>query len=168
MDVMDIEVFSRGILRMNGEDYPCALGEGGVTEAKTEGDKKTPLGAFPLREVFWRKDRIPEIHTGLPKRALRTCDGWCDDASSPFYNQHIFLPAPEHHETMWRSDNIYDIVVSVGYNMSPAVPGKGSAIFIHIAREGLKPTDGCIALKKEHLLEILPFLNTKSHIWIKK
>lgn len=165
---MDIEVFASGRAVVGSHEYQCAVGSGGVTESKTEGDKKTPLGIFPLREVLWRKDRVPEIQTQLPAQGIRPCDGWCDDPHSPFYNRSILLPSAEHHEELWRSDSMYDIIVVIGYNDAPPILGRGSAIFIHVAREGYPPTDGCIALKKEDLLEILPLLSSSSHIWIKK
>lgn len=162
----NIRVVSSGRLFAGGKEYRCALGSGGTGFEKTEGDKKTPLGTFPIREVFFRADRIPEIRTGLRNRALRPSDGWCDDPESKFYNQSIIIPCGDRHENLWREDHVYDVIVVLGYNDNPPVPGKGSCIFMHVAREGYTPTDGCVALAKEDLLEILPLLSPGSEISI--
>lgn len=135
----------------------AAVGAGGVVDAsvKKEGDRATPAGRFQLREVFYRADRIAEITTALPLRELKPDDGWCDDPTDPNYNKFVKLPYEASHEKLWREDEIYDIVVPLGYNDEPPVPGKGSAIFIHVARPALTPTDGCIALAKDDLLKLI-------------
>ncbi len=135
----------------------CALGKGGVKpEAdKREGDGVTPLGVYPFRKVFYRPDRLETPITGLPVEPLSSQLGWCDDAESPHYNKLVSLPFGPSHEKLWREDHVYDLVVVIGHNDSPVVPGKGSAIFMHIAREDYTPTEGCVALKKADLLRFL-------------
>ncbi|MEK6747148.1 MAG: L,D-transpeptidase family protein [Pseudomonadota bacterium] len=150
-----------------GKTYHCAIGKNGFSADKKEGDGCTPLGTFPLRELWYRADKIKKPRTDLPLKIITQNDGWCDDVNSPDYNRHILLPSSFSHEKLWRDDDVYDLIIPIGYNDSSVVSGKGSAIFIHIARENYEPTEGCVALKLADLLEILPFLSTKTLIEIK-
>ncbi|MCP5368812.1 MAG: L,D-transpeptidase family protein [Hyphomicrobiales bacterium] len=152
---MRIRVDPAGRLTWNGAAVRCALGRGGVTADKREGDGATPIGAFPLRRVFHRPDRVPAPPTGLPVRALTPADGWCDDPASPDYNTLIQKPFSARHEDMWRDDGLYDLVVELGYNDDPPVPGRGSAIFLHVAGPGLASTEGCVAMALPDLLGLL-------------
>ena len=141
--------------------YQCAIGKGGfiAAEDKQEGDLKTPLGEFPLREVFYRADKIsPEndkFRTKLPIREITENMGWCDEPEDENYNRLVELPYEASHEQLFREDDIYDIIVVLGYNDSPPIAGKGSAIFMHIAKPDYEGTEGCIALAKDDLLELL-------------
>ncbi len=165
-----------------GKTYHCAIGKNGFSDDKKEGDGRTPLGIFKLRECWYRADKIEKPKTNLPIKIITQNDGWCDDTKSSDYNRHVKLPYNFSHEKLWRDDditnphvgfvstknyNIYDIIIPISYNDSPVVSGKGSAIFIHIARENYEPTEGCVALKLADLLEILPFLSSKTVIEIK-
>ena len=149
---------SRGILRFEDSEYPCALGRGGVQTAKREGDGVTPVGAFLLRQVFYRPDRLSLPASGLPIRALTRDDGWCDDPAHGDYNRLVRLPFGTSHENMWREDNLYDVVVVVGHNDDPPRAGLGSAIFLHCATADYAPTLGCVALARDTLMELLPRL----------
>jgi L,D-peptidoglycan transpeptidase YkuD (ErfK/YbiS/YcfS/YnhG family) len=139
----------RGRLTGPLTDMACALGRHGVTpEAEgREGDGKTPAGSYPLRRVFYRPDREVPPLTDLPVEALAPDLGWCDDAASAHYNRLVRLPFGPSHEKMWREDALYDLVLVLGHNDDPVVPGLGSAIFLHVAREGYAPTHGCVALQ---------------------
>jgi len=130
-------------------DAPASL------TAKKEGDGATPAGEFPLRYVWYRGDRIPAPETALPKRALDRTDGWCNAPEDPRYNQHVPLPCAASTEALWRDDNLYDIIVVLGFNDEPVIKGAGSAIFMHVARADYSPTAGCVALALEDLQEIL-------------
>jgi L,D-peptidoglycan transpeptidase YkuD (ErfK/YbiS/YcfS/YnhG family) len=134
---------------------PAALGRSGIKALKREGDGGTPRGRLPFREVFYRADRGPRPRTRLPVRAIRANDGWCDDPQSANYNRLVKLPARRSAEGLMRADALYDLVIVLGYNDRPRVKGKGSAIFVHLARPGLTPTDGCIALSRPDLLALL-------------
>lgn len=135
---------------------PCALGRGSVRHDKRESDGATPLGAWKLRRVWYRHDRLGRApDTALPVRQIRETDGWCDDPSSPDYNRHIVLPHAARHERLWRDDALYDVVVELGYNDDPPVPARGSAIFMHVARPDLAPTEGCVALALDDLRALL-------------
>lgn len=141
----------------DGRVHPCALGRNGCIAAdhKREGDGKTPLGNWPVRGLLFRADRNPVDRAALPARAIRPWDGWCDDADDPRYNQPVRHPDPASHERLFRTDGLYDLIVPLGFNDDPVVPGRGSAIFLHCAKPGLKPTAGCVALAKEDLIAAL-------------
>lgn len=138
-----------------GTPVPCTVGWRGIRADKREGDGATPAGTFPLRRVLFRPDRMLPPQTGLPVQALSAADAWCDDPADPAYNQPIHLPHATHHEVLWRTDGLYDLVVPLGYNDAPAVPGRGSAIFLHVARPDSGPTEGCVAIGRAALLSIL-------------
>jgi L,D-peptidoglycan transpeptidase YkuD (ErfK/YbiS/YcfS/YnhG family) len=119
----------------------CAIGPNGMGPKK-EGDGKTPIGVFPLRQVFWRADRTEKL---VPE------DGWCDAPGDPNYNKLVKHPYPVSAEHLWLDSHVYDIIVVVGFNDDPVVQGAGSAIFLHLAREGYTPTAGCVALTDHDL-----------------
>lgn len=146
---------SQGTLEFNGERYRCSLGKAGLTGSKREGDHKTPVGSFPLKACWYRADRLEKPQTGLPLREIQPDDGWCDDVASADYNQPVKLPFPASHEELWREDEKYDVIVTLGYNDTPLIPGKGSAIFFHVAPDDYPPTEGCVGLKRADLLKVL-------------
>jgi len=127
----------------------AAIGPGGIGIKGAEGDGITPRGTFPVREIFYRADRIAKPVTALPLRAIEKNFGWCDAANDPNYNRLVMLPYPASAEVMWREDHLYDLVAVLGYNDDPVVPGKGSAIFLHLARSDHCATQGCVALALE-------------------
>lgn len=163
---MQVHVFPRdpaknpalGLLCRPGAALACALGRAGIRVDKREGDGATPTGIYPLRRVFYRPDRGPRPETGLPVEALAPADGWCDAPGDPAYNRHVVLPYGASAERLWREDHLYDIVVVIGHNDDPVVPGAGSAIFLHVAAPGLAPTEGCVALEKSDLVALLAAL----------
>ena len=138
-------------LQLGDKFFPCALGRGGKRRAKLEGDGTTPVGTWPLRRVLYRPDRLSRPRSGLPVHALRSEWGWCDDPVHERYNTLIKLPFSASHENLWRSDGLYDLVITIGYNDEPIKRGKGSAIFLHVAAPQYEPTQGCIALALPHL-----------------
>lgn len=145
-----------GWLLARGLRLPCALGWGGRRKAKREGDGATPVGRFPLQGVLYRADRMAAPATQLPCRMLTPDDGWCDDpADALHYNRWVRLPHGSRTERLYRADSVYDVIVLLGYNDAPPVPGRGSAIFMHVARSHYAPTEGCIALTLADLLEVL-------------
>jgi L,D-peptidoglycan transpeptidase YkuD (ErfK/YbiS/YcfS/YnhG family) len=146
-----------GFLDLGARRVRCALGRTGVTPAsdKREGDGKSPAGVWPIRRVLYRPDKGGAPHTTLPVAALEPDDGWCDEPRDDAYNRPVKLPHPGSFETMWRDDDLYDLVVVLGHNDDPVVPGAGSAIFLHLAREDLRPTEGCVALARTDLEALL-------------
>ncbi len=146
--------------------WPCALGKSGVTTDKKEGDHASPAGCYPLRSVWYRADKGEKPVCTLPVMEIRREDGWCDDPDHPDYNRKITLPFEARHETLWREDDLYDIVVVIGHNDEPPVPGKGSCIFMHVAKPDYDGTEGCVALKKKDLLELLEKISKDTAIEI--
>ncbi len=156
-------------LRFEGRDYVCAIGKAGFVsvQEKREGDLKTPIGSFVLRECWYRPDKVEMPDIALAVKPITRQNGWCDDPSHPDYNRHVSLPFDASHETLWREeDKCYDIVIPLGYNDDPPVPGKGSAIFLHVAKPDYDTTEGCVALAKADLLAILPSLDMETRIHI--
>lgn len=158
----------RGQLLVPGTVIPCALGAGGIVRAKREGDGGSPRGRLRLLGGAFRLDRLGRRPlTGLTLRPTRPSDGWCDDPRDPRYNRPIRLPAPGiSAERMWREDGLYDVVLDLGHNRGPIRPGRGSAIFLHVARPGFKPTEGCVALRLPDLLRLLRRIGPQTHLLI--
>ena len=156
-----------GRLSWPGGSAPAACGRGGVRADKREGDGASPAGAFALLDGFYRADRIAPPPTQLRMAALQPNDAWIDDPRDPRYNRLVSLPYPAHHEEMWRADGLYDLVVPIGYNTDPPLPGRGSAIFLHVARPDFAPTEGCIAIALDVLTSVLGLLGPGSTITIR-
>jgi L,D-peptidoglycan transpeptidase YkuD (ErfK/YbiS/YcfS/YnhG family) len=156
-----------GYLYWPGGETRAAVGATGVSPTKKEGDKTTPAGTFPLPFGMYRPDRIELPDTSLPMTPLREAHAWVDDPTDLKYNQLVELPYPAHTEEMWRADGIYDLLVVIGYNMNPTRPGTGSAIFLHIARPHFTPTEGCIAIERSALLNLIPLLGPASTLTIR-
>jgi L,D-peptidoglycan transpeptidase YkuD (ErfK/YbiS/YcfS/YnhG family) len=146
-----------GRVMWRGQGARAAFGRGGLKPAadKREGDGASPIGVWPLRRVIYRPDKGPAPTTGLAVEAMHRQDGWCDAAGDPNYNRRVALPYPASAERMWRDDDVYDLVVVLGHNDDPPVPGMGSAIFLHIARDDYSPTEGCVALARPDLEALL-------------
>jgi L,D-peptidoglycan transpeptidase YkuD (ErfK/YbiS/YcfS/YnhG family) len=147
--------YHAGTLQGAGLTFRAVCGRRGVTRAKHEGDGATPAGRHALRRVLYRADRLAEPRCAVPVEPIGLADGWCDDPADTAYNRPIRLPATMHHERLHREDNIYDVIGVLGWNMDPVVPGRGSAIFVHVARADFAPTDGCVALVLPELLACL-------------
>lgn len=144
-----------GLFRFGRDTLRCAIGSGGIRSDKQEGDGATPVGDLPLRRVLYRADRIAAPSCRVPVEPLSPSDGWCDDPGHRDYNRAVRLPHPARHEAMWRQDRLYDIVGVLGWNDAPVVRGRGSAIFLHLARPDLAPTEGCVALLEADLRAVL-------------
>ncbi len=154
---MIVAVQASGWVEWPGGRARCALGEGGVVAAsvKREGDGATPAGEWPLRRVLYRPDRGDAPRTALPRRPLEADDGWCDDPGDSRYNEPVRLPYGASAEALWREDHLYDLILVVGHNDTPTVPGAGSAIFIHVAQPDYAATRGCVALARPDLESLL-------------
>ncbi len=157
----------RGVMQAAGASWPCALGRSGQRALKREGDGATPRGAFALEAVLYRPDRLPRPRTGLPLRPLQPQVGWCDAAGDRNYNRCVRHPYSASAEELWRSDGLYDVVVVLGYNRCPRIKGRGSAIFMHVARPGFQPTEGCIALRRADLVRLLSRLRRGARVHVR-
>lgn len=135
--------------------FPCIIGRNGRGYRKHEGDGKTPVGQFWLRQGFYRADRLGRLGAWLGIKMLGPRHGWCEVPRSRLYNRLVKLPFRDGHETMWRDDGAYDVVFATSHNERPRVQGAGSAIFFHLTREGSPETAGCVAVSKADMRKIL-------------
>ena len=165
---MDLVVHKDGRALWNGRELRAALGKGGISREKHEGDHATPVGVFLLREVLYRPDRLRAPKTSLPLRPLSPADGWCDAPEDPRYNRRVTLPYGASAEQLWRGDRLYDVLVPLGYNDDPVVPGRGSAIFLHVARPDFGGTEGCVALALEDLIALLAEATDRSCVAVRE
>jgi len=163
----DLLVRASGTALWRGRSYRCALGRSGITLEKHEGDGATPAGTWALRELLYRADRLAVPSTRLPVSVITGEDGWCDAPGDALYNRRIRLPYPASAEALWREDRLYDLIIPVGYNDAPALSGRGSAIFIHLATPDFAPTAGCVAFALADLLELLPGLGPDTRLVIR-
>ncbi|HEY2531504.1 MAG TPA: L,D-transpeptidase family protein [Xanthobacteraceae bacterium] len=143
-----------------------ALGRTGIKADKREGDGATPRGRFYPVRLWWRKDRLPRPRTFLPVRRISPADAWCEDPGDRRYNRPFQRAAEETGDRLFRDDPLYDVVIEIDHNTRPRIAGRGSAVFIHVARPGFAPTAGCVALKSHDLRLLLSKLKSKTRILI--
>lgn len=155
---------SQGWLIAGPFTVPVALGRGSIKANKREGDGGTPRGTFQLRRVWWRADRAPRPITQLPVRRIKPDDGWCEDPRDRRYNRPVKVPGNSGADRLWRQDALYDIIIEISHNTRPRIAGRGSAVFIHNARDGFGPTAGCVALRPDALKRLLPWLGPRTRI----
>ena len=156
----------RGLIVAGPLVLPCALGRSGPTHDKREGDGATPVGRFRVLQAFYRPDRMRRPPTRLPLAPVGAADGWCDDPRDRNYNRLVRLPYPAGHERMRREDELYDAVVDLAYNRGPIRKGRGSAIFLHCARPGFAPTEGCVAVEPRVIARLLARIGPETRIEI--
>jgi L,D-peptidoglycan transpeptidase YkuD (ErfK/YbiS/YcfS/YnhG family) len=161
-----IIVKKSGYLKYKNLKFRCALGKAGIKKKEKEGDNITPRGIFEITKILYRADKIKKIKAFIRPIKIKKNMGWCDDSKSDYYNQQIKLPNKFGHERLYRNDNLYDIILVLNYNTNPIIKKKGSAIFIHVSKNSYKKTKGCIALKKKHLLKLIPLIKKNTKIKI--
>lgn len=155
---------TRGWLTAGPLSFPVALGRGGILANKREGDGGTPRGTFRLLRLWWRADRALRPVTRLPARRIAAEDGWDEDPASRHYNQPVKLAPGTTADRLRRDDHLYDFIIETDQNTRPRITGRGSAVFIHIARPGLAPTAGCVAMPKPRLKKLLEKLGPSTRI----
>jgi len=158
-------LINKNYLTYNKLKVKCAIGKKGIGNKKKEGDLITPIGIFNIKYILYRKDRV-KILTKLKKKVIKNNMGWCDDPKSSHYNKIVKLPFAHKHEKLYKKENIYDIILVLNYNMKPVKKNKGSAIFIHVAKRNYKKTEGCIAVRKTHLIKIVKKIKIKTKVLI--
>lgn len=155
----------RGILAADTLRIPCALGRSGTTIGKREGDGATPVATMGVVEIWHRGGRMARPKSALPTRRIRPgVDGWCDAPRHAAYNRHVRLPFPASAEDLARDDRLYDVVVVLDWNFFRRARGRGSAIFLHVARPGFLPTEGCIAVAPPDMARLAPLLGRRTSI----
>ncbi|MBB1089944.1 L,D-transpeptidase family protein [Rhodopseudomonas palustris] len=157
---------SRGWLTAGGMTIPVALGRGGILANKREGDGGTPRGTFRPRRLWWRADRWPKPRTFLPVRPITAEDAWCEDPSSRHYNRPLRRGPGEAGDRLQRADHLYDFIIEIDHNTTPRIAGRGSAVFLHLARDNFGPTAGCVAMTRGNLLRLLARIGPNTKIVI--
>jgi L,D-peptidoglycan transpeptidase YkuD (ErfK/YbiS/YcfS/YnhG family) len=157
---------SRGVLLAGRHAVPVVLGRAGIRANKREGDGSTPVGRFRLRHLWWRPDRHPRPRTLLPTTRIDHDVAWCEDPADRRYNQPFRRSANEPGDRLWRDDRLYDLLIEIDHNTKPRVAGRGSAVFLHVARPDRSPTAGCIAFLANDLLRLLRRASTRTEIVI--
>src|ERR1700722_16099299 len=156
----------RGWLIAAGQPIPVALGRGGIIANKREGDGGTPKGTFRPRQLWWRADRHPRPRTFLPVRAIGPQDAWCEDPASRRHTPRIRVERRRAGDRLMRDDHLYDFIVEIDHNTEPRIANRGSAVFLHLARENFAPTAGCISMTKPAMLRLLARLGPETKIVI--
>jgi L,D-peptidoglycan transpeptidase YkuD (ErfK/YbiS/YcfS/YnhG family) len=141
-----------------------ALGRTGIRADKREGDGGTPRGRFRPLRLWWRSDRLPQPRSLLPARRIGPADAWCEDPRDRRYNQPFRRSANEPGDRLRRDDGLYDMMVEIDHNTRPRIAGRGSAVFIHVAKNSFAPTAGCIALTRRDLKTLLSRVGRNTRI----
>ncbi len=157
---------TQGWLMAGSHTLPVALGRGGIKVNKFEGDGGTPRGIFHPVRLWWRSDRYARPYTYLPTQAIRPTDAWSEDPTDRHYNRAIVRPPGEGGDRLMRDDHLYDFIVEIDHNTRPRIAGRGSAVFLHLARENFSPTAGCVGLTRGAMLRLLPRLGPQTKIMI--
>jgi L,D-peptidoglycan transpeptidase YkuD (ErfK/YbiS/YcfS/YnhG family) len=157
---------TRGILKAGTATFAVALGRSGILANKFEGDGGTPRGRFRLKRLWWRADRLARPRTALPVRPIRSSDAWSEDPADRRYNRPVLRKPGEPGDRLKRDDGLYDLIIEIDHNDRPRIAGRGSAVFIHVARAGFKPTAGCVALRRNDLLRLMERLSQRTWIEI--
>ena len=155
---------TRGWLTAGTFALPVALGRGSIKANKREGDGATPRGVFHPVRLWWRPDRLPRPRTHLPVRRIGPGDGWCEDPKDRRYNRPVRVAPGSMADRLARADALYDLIVEIDHNTKPRIAGRGSAVFIHVARPGFAPTAGCIALSAPALRRLVARLSRRTRI----
>ena len=156
----------RGWLTAGPLTIPVALGRGGIRANKREGDGGTPKGQFRPRQLWWRADRHRRPQTHLPVRAIAPTDAWCEDPADRHYNRPVRRGEGQGGDRLTRADHLYDFIVEIDHNTRPRIPGRGSAVFLHLACDNFGPTAGCVAMTRAAMLQLLRRLGPRTKIMI--
>jgi L,D-peptidoglycan transpeptidase YkuD (ErfK/YbiS/YcfS/YnhG family) len=155
---------TRGWLIGGSRQLPVALGRAGIVANKREGDGGTPRGVFRPVRVWWRADRGARPRTRLPVSRITQQDAWCEDRTDRRYNRPIRVAPGLAGDRLWRDDALYDLILEIDHNTRPRTAGRGSAVFLHVARRGFASTAGCIAFRANELRRLLERLSPKTRI----
>lgn len=153
---------TKGLLHVGGLVFACALGRGGITANKREGDGGTPLASMRLLSGYYRRDHFTPGRSGLAMAPISADLGWCEVPDDRNYNRPVKIPYGASHERMKRDDRLYDACIVLDWNIRPRRRGRGSAIFFHLAREGFSPTQGCVAVTAKVMARLLPHLSSRT------
>ena len=161
---MLIHVKNKNTLIIDDFKFRCCVGKNGINSNKNEGDFSTPRGLFKLKKLYFRKDRVGIPESKINKKMITKNMAWCDDPKNKKYNEEIKSFKSNLKESLYRTDHKYDYIISMSHN-EKKVPGKGSAIFIHLTKD-YKSTAGCIAIQKKNFQILLKLIDKKTKIKI--
>ena len=164
--MLQLILIKKNFLYFKEYKFYCAVGINGITQNKKEGDGCTPYGEYKINKIYYRADKLDILNLNHDLTEIYPDDGWCDDPASELYNQFIRFPFDGSAERLYRRDDLYDLVCVLNYNTNPIIPGKGSAIFLHICKNNFEHTEGCVALEKKVLLRLSQKIDTNSKIII--
>jgi L,D-peptidoglycan transpeptidase YkuD (ErfK/YbiS/YcfS/YnhG family) len=156
----------QGWLSVGPQFIKVAIGRGGIKANKREGDGATPTGRYRLVRLWWRSDRFPRPRTMLPAKPITAADGWCEDPGDRRYNQPIRMLPGQPGDRLQRVDALYDLIIEIDHNQRPRISGRGSAVFIHVARADMTPTAGCVSMPAETLRRLVSRLGPRTTITI--
>ncbi len=159
---------SKGLMNVGGTVFPCALGRGGITASKREGDGGTPLAAMRILGGYYRRDHFSPRGSRLTLQPITPTLGWCEVPADRNYNRPVKMPYGASHERMLRDDRLYDACLVLDWNIRPRLRGRGSAIFFHLARPDFTPTAGCVAITHAVMRRLLPLLSRHTVLTIKR
>ena len=162
---MKLLVKKTGIITFAKHRFKCFVGQKGITCNKKEGDLKTPQGIFFLRSVMYRPDRVKKPKTNLPVYIIKKNHICCNNPKNLLYNKIFKTKNLNLGEKLWRKDILYDILIVIGYNDNPIIKNKGSAIFLHLSKKNTTSTDGCIAVEKKNMINLLKYCPKKIRIF---
>lgn len=157
---------SKGIIAAGSLRLRCAIGKGGTSIFKREGDGASPVARMEILSAWRRPGRIALPRLALPSRNTTARDGWCDAPGHGAYNRPVRLPFPASCERMARADLLYDVVLVLDWNVRERRSSRGSAIFLHLARPGYEPTEGCVAVSRRDMVRLAPLLRTGTSVEI--
>jgi L,D-peptidoglycan transpeptidase YkuD (ErfK/YbiS/YcfS/YnhG family) len=155
---------TQGVLTLGHWTIPVVLGRSGIRVNKREGDGATPAGRFRPLRLWWRFDRGPRPRTMLPVHRIEPDLAWCEEPADRRYNRPFRRSANEPGDRLWRADSLYDLIVEIDHNTRPRVAGRGSAVFLHLARPNRGPTAGCVAMGAGELRRLVRRLSPKTRI----
>jgi len=159
-------IIKKKFLKYKDYKVKCSVGKRGIGKKRKEGDLITPRGTFKIKQILYRKDRVKLLKSKMLKTVILKNMGWCDDPNSKKYNCMIKYPFKFRSEKLYRTDNIYDIILVLNFNMKPVIKNRGSAIFIHVAKKNFSSTRGCVSIKKVDLKKLTSFIKHNTTVQI--
>jgi len=158
---------SNGLINIKQRYFHCKIGRSGIGQKQREGDGFTPIGRWKMAYFLYRPDKLTKPRSFLQGFPISRDDSWCDVPNSRHYNQPLGFVLPQSSESLWRGDDLYDVVIVIDHNSCPFIANQGSAVFIHICSAQTKYTQGCIALNQADMLQLLAISGPQTSVLIK-
>jgi L,D-peptidoglycan transpeptidase YkuD (ErfK/YbiS/YcfS/YnhG family) len=146
--------------RVVGGPWTARVGRNGLSAHHREGDGTTPTGVYAFDDTVYGTNANPGVRYRFHR--IVCGDWWDEDPSSATYNtfQHVRCGVRPsfraESEGLWKVTTAYRYLIPIRYNADPVVPGRGSAIFLHVQHSN--PTNGCVSLPQAQLVQTLRWL----------